>query len=71
MRLLRQVGNRIIREDYKVFATWHSDDYDIPVVVKEYLGVVDGEKWFLVESKQGKTGVPHSRLKDIRTEKKQ
>ncbi len=46
-------------------ATWHSKEYDIPVEIIEYLGERHGEHWFLVESDNGKTGVPQSQLKNI------
>ena len=47
-------------------AVWHSKEYDIPVRVIQYLGKKEGEHWFLVESKAGRTGVPLSELKDVR-----
>jgi len=47
-------------------AVWHSKEYDIPVRVIRYLGEKEGEHWFLVESKAGRTGVPLSELKDVR-----
>ena len=51
-------------------AVWHSKEYDIPVRVIRYLGEKEGEHWFLVESKAGRTGVPLSELSELKDVRK-
>jgi hypothetical protein len=44
-------------------AIWNQKDYDIPILVIAYLGIKDGERWWLVENEWGQTGIPESEIK--------
>lgn len=57
-------------------AIWHSNGIDIPVIINEKAGIINGEEWYFVtgtsKDLNGKTGVPASQLiqKDFRKDKR-
>lgn len=44
-------------------AIWSVNDYDIEVYVIRYLGTQGGERYYLVRTNDGETGVPASQLR--------
>jgi hypothetical protein len=53
----------IMRKVRPFKAIWNQKDYDIPILVIAYLGIKDGERWWLVENEWGQTGIPESEIK--------